>query len=256
MTKRLLLPGYLILLMCFTMDAAQAYPQDTTKKAIPEKKASIKSATPPKVKPPYHNYHKTVPAGNPATAANANDSSQINSLKTQIDPSQLNDKSLHGQYQYLLTKTFHYQQPLVTALWKNFTDTLNLERRQLKEVQATLATQNKKVTSLQADVTSKDQTLSESNAKVDAISLFGLLLPKATYNLIMFGSVAALALALVIVIITTAKYKHEAKHRIELYEEIDEEYKNFKAKANDKEKKLARELQTERNKLDELLGRG
>jgi hypothetical protein len=41
-----------------------------------------------------------------------------------------------------------------------------------------------------------------------------------------------------------------------LYNELDEEYKAYKVKSNEKEKKLARELQTERNKLDELLGRG
>ena len=71
-----------------------------------------------------------------------------------------------------------------------------------------------------------------------------------------FRAVIVLALALVIVIATTAKNKHEAKYRTELYDELDEEFKAFKAKANEKELKLARELQTERNKLDELLGRG
>ena len=40
-----------------------------------------------------------------------------------------------------------------------------------------------------------------------------------------------------------------------LYSELEDEFKAYKTKAIDKEKKLARELQTERNKLDELLGR-
>jgi len=86
--------------------------------------------------------------------------------------------------------------------------------------------------------------------------MFGIVLTKSTYNLVMFGLVIVLAIALTVVILTTAKHKYEAKHRTELYEEIEEEYKNYKAKANEKELRLARELQTERNKLDELLGRG
>ena len=65
-----------------------------------------------------------------------------------------------------------------------------------------------------------------------------------------------LASSLIVVISRSAAYRREAKHRTELYSELEEEYKTFKTKANDKEKKLARELQTERNKLDELLGRG
>jgi len=253
MMKRLLLPGYLVLFLCFTAFSIQANAQDSTQKAsVP----AVKKAVAPPIK---HPYHKPIPAATaPAVTPPAAQKPQIvvNPIKTQIDPAQLNDKSLNGQYQYLLTKTYNYQQPLISALWKNVMDTLRSARAKLNEAQAKLTAQGKTVSSLQADVTSKDQTLSESNAKVDAISLFGIVLPKSTYNLIMCGLVACLAIALIIVIATTAKYKHEAKYRIELYEEIDEEYKAFKAKANEKEIKLARELQTERNKVDELMGRG
>ncbi len=252
MMKRLLLPGYFILFLYFAVYSAQASAQDTTQKASTP---TVKATIPPKVK----HHAKAIPAATaPAITPPAAQKPQIvvNPIKTQIDPAQLNDKSLNGQYQYLLTKTYNYQQPLISALWKNVMDTLKGERNKLHETQAKLTAQTKTVSSLQADVTSKDQTLSESNARVDAISLFGIVLPKSTYNLIMCGLVVCLAIALAIVIATTAKYKHEAKYRIELYEEIDEEYKTFKAKANEKEIKLARELQTERNKVDELMGRG
>lgn len=254
MMKRLLLPGYLFFILCICLIAiAPANAQDSTKTAAPEKKEAIKTATPSKAKPVYR-YHKVYPVATAAIPINKD--SALKALKVQMDPAQLNAKSLNGQYQYLLTKTLRYQQPLFAALWKNVNDTLTRERRQIKELQTKLDTQSKTVSSLKADVSSKEATLSESTAKVDSISLFGLMLPKATYNLIMFGLVIGLAIILAIVILTTAKYKHEARHRIELYDEIDEEYKNFKVKANEKEKKLARELQTERNKLDELLGRG
>jgi hypothetical protein len=180
--------------------------------------------------------------------------SKINPIK-QVDLKQLEGKSLRGQYEYFLSKSYNYQQDLLTRFYKNMVDTLNIERHKITELRSKVATQTQAVSTLKADVSSKEQSLTESNAKVDNINVFGALLPKATYNLVMFGLVGGLALALVIVIVTTAKYKHEARHRIELYNEIDEEYKSFKAKANEKEKKLARELQTERNKVDELMGR-
>ncbi len=179
---------------------------------------------------------------------------KINPIK-QVDLKQLEGKSLRGQYEYFLSKSYNYQQDLLTRFYKNMVDTLNIERRKITELRSKVATQTQAVSSLKADVNSKEQSLTESNAKVDNINVFGALLPKATYNLVMFGLVGGLTLALIIVIVTTAKYKHEARHRIELYDEIDEEYRNFKAKANEKEKKLARELQTERNKVDELMGR-
>jgi hypothetical protein len=245
--------GLMILVLCIGV-SAQVNAQDSTKKAD---KPPVTQAKTPAAKPVHH-IRRSIPPVIP----NANgakpvaDTAQANALKAQMDPSQLNDKSLNGQYQYLLSKTYHYQQPLLAALWKNAMDTLGANRNSLKDAQAKLAAQKKLSDSLKNTAISTAQSLTESNQKVDTISLFGIEMSKSSYNLLMFGAVAVLALALVIVIVTTAKNKHEAKYRTELYDELDEEFKAFKAKANEKELKLARELQTERNKLDELLSKG
>src|SRR5437588_108456 len=103
MMKRLLRSGYLFFILCICMCiTAPANAQDTTKKveaekkAEPEKKTVIKPTAPPKAKPLYH-YHKISPAVPPAATQINNDSAN---LQTQIDPTQLNDKSLNSQYQY------------------------------------------------------------------------------------------------------------------------------------------------------------
>ncbi|MDT3404644.1 hypothetical protein [Mucilaginibacter terrae] len=165
------------------------------------------------------------------------------------------DKSLNGQYQYLSSKVYNYQKPPLTAFYKNVTDTLRAERKKVKELQAKIAEQGKTVQNLQSDVSTKEQSLSESNSKVDAISLLGMSVSKSAYNSIMWGLVIVFGAVAAIVIFQSGSARREAKYRIKLYEELDEEYKAYKAKANEKEKKLARELQTERNKLDELMGR-
>ncbi|WP_342647487.1 hypothetical protein [Mucilaginibacter sp. CSA2-8R] len=166
------------------------------------------------------------------------------------------DKSLSGQYQYVTSKVYNYQRPPLSAFYKNVMDTLRAERKKTRELQQKLSTQGKAVQDLQSDVNAKEQSLTESNAKVDAISLAGILVNKTTYNTIMWGLVIALGAITTVVLLSSGSARREAKYRIKLYEELDEEYKAYKVKANEKEKKLARELQTERNKLDELLGRG
>jgi len=258
MIKRLL-PGYLFfLLVIFLCAVTPAKAQDSTKtvasekpiekKAEPEEASVVSAATSPASKPVvrYHKAQSAVPQQTPVN----NDSA---SLKDQIDPTQLNSKSLNAQYVYLLSKTYHYQQPLITAFWKSVSDSIKLIHSQAKGMQASV---NHTVDSLKANVRAKEQTLTEAIAKNDSISLLGIDMSKGTYSMIMICIIVGLAVALTIVMGTTAKHKYEAKHRTELYEEIEEDYRNFKAKANEKEKKLARELQTERNKLDELLGRG
>ncbi|WP_419699580.1 hypothetical protein [Mucilaginibacter sp. NFX135] len=233
-----------ILTVVFFSSISAGFAQDTLKKTGAVKPAIQKPATikPATVKPAVpvnplaHRY--TLPK---ATAA---------------DSALEKDKSLNGQYKYLISKLYHYQEPLASALWKNMRDTLNTERRKLAEAQSKLATLTKDINSLKTDVTTKDQTLSESNAKRDEINLLGISLTKSSYNLLMWGLVIAFGAIATIVIARSGAHSREAKYRTKLYEELDEEYKAYKSKANEKEKKLARELQTERNKLDELLGRG
>jgi hypothetical protein len=244
----------IILILLVLSTIGDGYAQDTTKKA----KSAARAVTYNPYTKKY--YYKKTPAAitqtpgsatTPATAAPI----QQQPVQQQVDSAPV-DKSLRGQYQYLLTKVYGYQQPLVSALFKNYLDTLSATRRQLKEAQATLAAQTKAIDTLKAAATNKDQTLAESKAKVDEVDLLGIPLTKATYNLIMWGLVIGFGAIAAIVIARSGSHSREAKYRIKLYDELEEEYKTYKIKANEKEKKLARELQTERNKLDELLGNG
>jgi hypothetical protein len=225
----------LLLTLMFNLGTA-AHAQDTTRKANP---ATAKPSPYQKsaVKP-------ALPVTGAATTA------------TQQQPQKPVDKSLHGQYLYLLTKVYNYQQPLVGALVKNYNDTLKATRKQLLDAQATVSAQAKTIDTLKKSSNNKDQSLAESQAKVNEVSFIGIPIDKGTYNLIMWGLVIVFGAVAAIVIARSGAHSREAKYRVKLYNELEEEYKNYKAKANEKEKKLARELQTERNKLDELTGKG
>jgi hypothetical protein len=212
------------------------YSQDTVKKT----KRAIKTTIPIKPTTPYTN-HK-YPYAYRHLKSDSTDTAKV----------VITDKTLKGQYQYLLTKVYHYQQPLISALWKSASDTLNVNRAKLKETQAKLNVATKTIDSLTNGITTKDQTLNQSNARRNEIGIFGLYFTKTTYNLIVWGLILALVITAVVVIARTGSFSKEAKYRTQLYSELEEEFKNYKTKANDKEKKLARELQTERNKLDDL----
>jgi len=166
-----------------------------------------------------------------------------------------NDKSLNGQYQYLLSRVYRYQQPVVAAFYKNVQDSLNQFRRKTKEAEAKVNELSKSLKDVQSDASAKQATLSESIQHQDTISMFGIDIAKSTYNYIMWGLVIAFAAIAAVVIMRSGINSREARYRTKLYEELDEEYKNYKLKANEKEKKLARDLQTVRNKLEEITGK-
>lgn len=174
---------------------------------------------------------------------------------TKIDP------SLSGQYQFMLSKSKSlYGSKLInparlSVLWKNVKDTLNIERKQLNTAKAKIAEQQKTITELKNQIEGKESSLATSNAKLNEISFLGIAFTKSTYNTIVWSLIIVLSLALAFIVIRSAKHIHEAKYRSNLYEEISAEYQNYKVKANDKEKKLARELQDERNKFEEYKSR-
>lgn len=187
--------------------------------------------------------------------------STFSTLQAQ-DTTQTEDKSLAGQYREIIQKSKNnaqgYKIVLPTRLSsfnRNFTDSLRQTRSKLSEAQSKIAVQNKTIGSLKADVAAKEQNLAASKSMVDEISMLGIPVNKSTYNWIMWGLVISLGAGLAFVVFKSASYRKEARYRTNLFTELSEEFQTFKTKSNDKEKKLARELQTEKNRLDELYRR-
>jgi uncharacterized protein YlxW (UPF0749 family) len=172
------------------------------------------------------------------------------------------DRTLYGQYQQLQTKSKSYYGSKIihpdrlSAYWKSVSDTLKLERKQVRTSKAKVAELQKTITDLKNQIEGKETALSSSNQKLNQITFMGIAFEKGTYNTVVWTLILLLALALIIIIIRSAKHIHEAKYRSGLYDEIAAEYQTYKVKANDKEKKLARELQDERNKFEDYKSRG
>jgi len=172
------------------------------------------------------------------------------------------DPSLKGQYEALLSKSkTYYTYKLInpvrlTAFYRSVADSIRKERVSNRSAQAKITAQARTIDTLNSQIKGNESSLESTNAKVNEISFLGIPFSKTTYNTLVWSIIIVLALALAFVVIRSAKNIHEAKYRTELYEEVSKEYQTFKVKANEKEKKLARELQDERNKLDELRTRG
>ena len=181
---------------------------------------------------------------------------QVKTDTTKIDP------TLKGQYQLLLSKSktlngYKLVNPSrLSGFWQNVRDSLNTDRKQLVVTRKKIADQGKEIVNLKKQISDTESSLASSNTKLNEISFLGIGFTKSNYNLFVWGLIIVLGLALVIIILRSAKHIHEARYRSTLYDEISQEYQNYKVKANDKEKKLARELQDERNKLDEFKNRG
>ncbi len=179
-----------------------------------------------------------------------------------VDTVKNTDFSLNGQYQFMLSRSksingYKLVNPTrLAAVWKSVTDTLRKERAELKTTKAKVTEQGKAIATLQAEVSGKNASLNSTTAKADEITFLGISFTKGNYHIIVWSIIGVLAIALFVVIARSAKNIIEAKHRTQLYEEISTEYQAYKVKTNEQQRKLARELQDERNIVEELRGRG
>lgn len=181
--------------------------------------------------------------------------------QTVPDTTKNTDPSLNGQYQFMLKKSKSlYGAKLInpnrlSSLWKSVNDTLKKERKQLQEARKEIKTQAGNISNLKGEVTGKESSLANATASVNEIKFLGISFNKGTYNTIVWSIIIVLGIGLAFIIFQSGKLRHEAKYRTELYQEVADEFQAHKVKAKDKEMKLARELQDERNKWDEGRGR-
>lgn len=252
-----------ILFINFCFFIALASAQDSTKTSSGKTTQASQKKTTPSVKPVYKPT-KQLSTKNPSTSQSQPAVSEQVQAKVASTPVRI-DHSLNGQYQDLLKyswmqKGYKVIQPFrLTALWKSVSDTLSRNKRELFEAKQKIDAQARQISKI------KEQNLanpgspviapSESAPSITKIEILGMSIDTSTYNWVVWGTIFVLALGLTGVLFSTTKNSMEAKHHRQLYQEISEEYQSFKAKSKEKELKLARELQTERNTIEELMAK-
>ena len=197
-----------------------------------------------------------------AKSTNAKSYTQKPTSYYRIDTAKNTDPSLRGQYLFMLSRSksingYKLINPTrLSSLWQSVTDTIRKERIELTKDRLKIVEQQKTIVNLQAEVSGKESSLSDSNAKLNEINFLGISFTKGTYQIIVWTIIVILALALFAVIARSTKNILEAKHRTQLYDEISSEYQAYKSKTNELQRKLARELQDERNIIEEMKNRG
>ena len=85
--------------------------------------------------------------------------------------------------------------------------------------------------------------------------MLGMPREKSSCTMVMWSIVALLAAALAFAIYRSNLSLKEVRYRTGLYNDLSEEFQKHKVNSNEKENKLACELQTERNRVAEFMGR-
>lgn len=149
------------------------------------------------------------------------------------------------------------------AFWKNVQDAVketenklanarsNAEK-ELVQVQAELKEQEALVTSLKQENALKEQEVQKSIHDINHLSVLGIDMQKQTYVIASFAIIFSLIIALGAIIMRYKASLKYSKEKQQDFEEIEQEYADYKKAAWEKEIKLKRELQTELNRVEDL----
>lgn len=149
-----------------------------------------------------------------------------------------------GKYQiYRVVKTDSYR-----LLEKNVNDTIANLKKDIATKQAKINTQQENISSLQGNINTLQGDLATSNEKVDNISLFGIPMSKASYNVLLWSIIGGLLAALLFFIYKFNSSNSLTKEAKNSLADVELEFEQHRKKSLEKEQKLRRQLQDEINK--------
>ncbi|WP_348771751.1 tRNA (guanine-N1)-methyltransferase [Maribacter sp. MMG018] len=170
----------------------------------------------------------------------------------------LDEGPISGQFDYVSKKSGNYRadgiryevvkESNLYKLRKNVLDSIAGFNKKISELKNTISEHETTITSLNKKLDETTTNLTAVTEEKDSMSFLGMLVSKATYNIILWTIIAGLFLLLGIFIY---KFRNsniltqEAKQNLS---ELEKEYEDHRRRALEREQKISRQLQDELNK--------
>ena len=170
------------------------------------------------------------------------------------------DKTLTLQERYLIMKTKSQtfndykviKEVVLDGVWKITRDSIATRKAMLAKANANIADLKTQVDSSKSALVQKEASMQDVLYDSTHISVLGIPMGKSFFIGAVAGLLAVLILALVLVSGKLKLMYSSQNEKSELALAIHSEFEEYKRKALDKQTKLSRELQNERNKLAEI----
>ncbi len=167
-------------------------------------------------------------------------------------------QTLDEQFQDMKKKAYTYKEYKnvkevdLNSFWNVVQDSLKTKDQAYATAQGTIKEQNQKINELNSTISTQKATIDEKEFDTQHISVLGMDMGKETYKL--FNTVTIIALLFLLGVLF---YQFKSSQKIAVskkkdYDKLSEEFEEYKRNALEKQMKLRRELQTERNRIDDI----
>jgi hypothetical protein len=172
----------------------------------------------------------------------------------QEDKLSLNEGSIDNQFEFVIRRSNNYQDyKVVKKTWlyslkAHTLDSLIAIHKDLSDTQKMVDSQALEITNLKSSLSHTKVTLDQTNEEKDNMTLFGLLMSKGNYNVLMWSIIGALSGMLLIFIYKFKNSNSVTKLAKKSLAETEEEFEDHRRNALEREQKVRRQLQDELNK--------
>ena len=181
----------------------------------------------------------------------------INLSSAQVQPEEklsLNKGTIDNQFEYVITKSNRYQEYKVIkttwmyALKAHTLDSLKAVKKQLSDTKVLVDTQDKEIQVLKTNLSDTNSTLNQTNLEKNSMSLFGMLMSKTSYNLLLWSIIGGLLAFLLFFMYKFNNSNAITKQAKLSLAETEEEFEEHRKRALERDQKVMRRLQDEINK--------
>lgn len=179
------------------------------------------------------------------------------SEESQEEPS-LEGGTINSQFEYIFDKSGNYRAEgrryevvrtiNLEKLRQNVIDSLNAANQKAEQLQQVIDKQESTISSLNTSLEETTKNLNSVTEEKDSMSLLGMLVSKATYNVILWTVIFGLLLLLLLFIFKFRQSNvltQEAKSNLA---DLESEYEDHRRRALEREQRISRQLQDEINK--------
>lgn len=167
-------------------------------------------------------------------------------------------QSLQDQFETLKENSENYKvykvikRTELDAFWKVVNDSMKVSKNVIKQSDLQINTQKTEITKLNTEIKGHKEEVEGLQHETAHIQVLGIDFSKEGYIILNFTIITILLIGLALLYY---KFRHDnkvAKSKVLAYEKLDIEFETYKKNSLEKQMKLRRELQTERNRIDEI----
>jgi FtsZ-binding cell division protein ZapB len=180
------------------------------------------------------------------------------SAQTAADALKNDNQTLRERYLVMKNKSQNYQdykvikENLLDGWWKIVLDSLVAKQAAISQKQSEISKLQTELSKSMESLKAKEASMQDVVHASTHITVLGIDFSKGFFAGIVGLIILGLAAVIGVLVYTIQMSRRTMKEKAELATSISAEYEDYKRKAMEKQTKLSRELQNERNKLHEL----